>query len=285
MAEHAAWMRHPDGGVPLLNDSALHAEHTIDQSSRWANRLGVKIDTRPRRGGQYFPDSGVAIWQGSTWTLFFDVGPLGPDYQPGHGHADTLSFECSYRGSRIFVDPGTYGYDRDDRRRYDRSTQAHNTVCIDEQDSSEVWDIFRVGRRAYPRDVSVEFSDDGMNASSTHTGYDHLPGRPRHHRTITVSERNGLSVVDRVTGNGSHRIEGGFLLASDWEATLEDSGWKLTNGAYKLHVRVQAPVAITLGLQRQPYHPQFGCELETFRLSWETRSNLPIEVKIHIDQG
>ena len=40
----------------------------------------------------------------------------------------------------------------DERRRYDRSTAAHNTVSIDGTDSSEVWQIFRVGRRAkaYP---------------------------------------------------------------------------------------------------------------------------------------
>src|SRR5207248_1950066 len=118
--------------------------------------------------------------------LFFDAGPVGPDYQPGHAHADTLSIECSYRAERLIVDPGTFSYDRDARRNYDRSTAAHNTVSVDGQNSSEVWHIFRVGRRAYPRDVEVVLGSDSFRASASHDGYDQLPGRPRHWRQVEV---------------------------------------------------------------------------------------------------
>ena len=37
----------------------------------------------------------------------FDVAPLGPDYLPGHGHADTLSFELSLFGHRFITNSGT----------------------------------------------------------------------------------------------------------------------------------------------------------------------------------
>jgi hypothetical protein len=32
--------------------------------------------------------------------LILDVAPVGPDYLPGHAHADTLSFELSLFGQR-----------------------------------------------------------------------------------------------------------------------------------------------------------------------------------------
>ena len=134
-----------------------------------AARLGVKVDPAPRRGCQFFPYAGMVVRHGDPWTVFFDVGPVGPDYQPGHAHADTLALETSYRGSRLFVDPGTFAYDRDERRHYDRSTAAHNTVCIDGRDSSEVWHIFRVGRRAYPLDVRVDCGSEATTASARPT--------------------------------------------------------------------------------------------------------------------
>src|SRR5262249_32712695 len=153
-------------------------------------------------GGRYFPDTGMVAWHGDPWSVFFDVGAVGPDYQPGHAHADTLSVECSYRGRRLFVDPGTYAYDLGARRRYDRSTAAHNTVTADGQDSSEVWHIFRVGRRARPLDVQVAFPGGLLEAAASHTGYDHLPGRPRHVRWLTLTPGGGLVLKDRVEGRG-----------------------------------------------------------------------------------
>jgi uncharacterized heparinase superfamily protein len=35
--------------------------------------------------------------------LIVDCGPVGPEYQPGHSHCDTLSFELSLGGKRVVV--------------------------------------------------------------------------------------------------------------------------------------------------------------------------------------
>ena len=132
------------------------------------------------------------------------MGPVGPEYQPGHAHADTLTFECSFRGRRMCVDPGTLAYDDDTTRRvHDRSTAAHNTVCIDSEDSSEVWHIFRVGRRARPVEVNVSCDEASMTAEASHDGYDHLAGRPRHRRKIEVSADGTLRITDTVSGVGT----------------------------------------------------------------------------------
>jgi uncharacterized heparinase superfamily protein len=282
MAEYATWVRHPDGRIPLFNDAALNGATDPGHSLTIGREIDVPADVGPRTGGRYFPDAGLVVWHGTPWTVFFDVGPLGPDYQPGHGHADTLSVECSYRGRRVFVDPGTYAYDNDPSRRYDRSTTAHNTVNIDGRNSSEVWHVFRVGRRAYPADVAVDFTS-GIIASATHTGYDHLPGRPRHARRIVLEPAGRFRVSDTVSGRGTHSIEGGYLLGTEWTAHPAGEGWLIRTESNAIRLTVRGPTGLRLSAESRPYHPEFGKEEMTTRLNWRYDGPLPVEVTTHLE--
>ena len=83
--------------------------------------------------------------------LVCDVAPIGPDHLPAHAHADTLSFELSFKGRRVFVNSGTSEYGLSAERQRQRGTAAHNTLVLDEENSSEVWAGFRVARRARAR--------------------------------------------------------------------------------------------------------------------------------------
>ena len=57
-----------------------------------------------------------------------DVALIGPDYLPGHAHADTLSFELSLFGQRVIVNGGTSRYGSGPERLAERGTAAHSTV-------------------------------------------------------------------------------------------------------------------------------------------------------------
>jgi uncharacterized heparinase superfamily protein len=74
----------------------------------------------------------VAIFEvtSNKAVALLDVAPIGPDYQPGHAHADTLSFELSLFGQRLLVNSGTSEYEISPVRQYERSTKAHNTVVL-----------------------------------------------------------------------------------------------------------------------------------------------------------
>jgi uncharacterized heparinase superfamily protein len=282
MAEYAAWCRHPDGQIPLFNDAALNGASTPNHLLALGESIGVPVDSNPRAGGRYCPDTGLAVWHGGPWSVFFDVGPLGPDYQPGHGHADTLIIECSYRGRRLFVDPGTYAYDDDSTRGYDRYTAAHNTVTLDGRDSSEVWHVFRVGRRAKPTDVAVEFVGHGMTATAGHTGYDHLPGRLRHVRRVVV-EPAGITITDTVGGRGTHTVEGGYLLSPEWSAQPAGEGWTVRTGTNAVRVTIHGPAGLRLSTEPRPYHPEFGKEEATTRLMWRYDGPLPVVVTTRLE--
>jgi uncharacterized heparinase superfamily protein len=279
MAQCLAWMRHPDGQITLLNDSALNGCCPPEEILEGAGHLGLDVQAVEGHGGKWLSDFGLFAWHGHPWTVFFDVGPIGVRYQPGHGHADTLTIEASLRGQRLLVDPGTWAYDRDPRRLYDRSTSAHNTVCVDGQDSSEVWHVFRCGRMAHVQDVQIEKDSFGFRAVASHTGYRHLPGRPVLHREVVLNRDHHLIIKDRCDGRGEHRVTGGWLLDPHWEAQEVEGGWRVWRpdcGAVQVHI--QGPEELKICKSSRWYHPEFGRELLTTRLEWVFEGQVPIEI-------
>lgn len=267
MADYLRHVIHPDGRIALFNDAAFNGAI-----------LGQTL--QPAGGGRYFPDTAMITWQGDPWTVFFDVGAAGPDEQPGHAHAGTLSIECSWRGSRLFVDPGTYGYDHNDTRRYDRSTAAHNTVTIDAQDSSECWHIFRVGRRARVKEVRFSTTSEGMTAEASHDGF-----RNRVHRRELVVSGGVLTLRDHLTVDRKCQIRGSLLIGPDWQVIGHSKiGWRLRGPPGQVEILVQGPAG--LGLDHQPgaYHPEFGIERQTRRLSWSMETLSPVIVTVRVQQ-
>lgn len=199
-----AWvMRHPDGEIPYFNDSAAGVAPAPTQLDRYAAGLDLSPSFLPREGLNDLPSSGYARLDLGTAVVFVDLAPVGPDYLPGHAHADSLSFELSLEGRRVFVNCGTSEYGIGPRRQWERGTSAHTTVLLDDADSSEVWAGFRVARRARIVSRRVEGSGGRLRAQGAHDGYKRLPGRPVHHREWDLTT-DGMRVSDRIAGGGSH---------------------------------------------------------------------------------
>lgn len=278
MAEVTACLRHPDGSLPLFNDAAQHAVCDPRTMLQLVSEQTNTTVAQAPRGLKHYEHAGLVTWHGDPWTVFWDIGDVGPGYQPGHAHADTLTLECSFAGKKLIVDPGTFSYDRDDRRRYDRSTAAHNTVCIDDHDSSEVWHIFRVGRRARPIAVDVFPHVNGFSAYAAHTGYNDLPGQPRHGRRLSIAAQRELRIVDQIDGRGTHRLSGGYLIHPDWTVEPQPHGWRLTFGEHRVDVYIEGRHPLTLSVESQPWHPEYGLEITTQRLVWRTTAPSPTDI-------
>lgn len=205
------WLRgmtHPDGGISLFNDAALGIAPDCAALEAYARRLQLAIPavsraTLPSR--QAWPDSGYVRLEAADAVALLDVAPVGPDYLPGHAHADTLSFELSLFGQRLIVNGGTSRYGLGPERERERATCSHSTVEIDGQSSSEVWSGFRVARRAYPFAYSERCAGDEVTVACSHDGYRRLSGKPVHRRTWTM--RNGrLDVSDAVSGECTRAV-------------------------------------------------------------------------------
>lgn len=288
MAEWASWMRHSDGSIALFDDAACNGCPSPSAVLQMGSALGLTVLSEIPKGGRLFPNSGFIAWHGQTWDIFIDVGHMGPLCQPGHAHADALTMEASWNGDRLIVDPGVFGYDLDDRRKYDRSTSAHNTVTIDDADSAEVWHIFRCGRRAHIELHHFQATIEELTAVATHDGYRHLPGSPCHQRVISAT-KNQLHITDTITGTGIYNIEGGWLLHPDWQVADHENGWNLTSpSGSQIYFSIPnnyTHVGIVKKISRSPWHPGFGIEVMTNRISWRCAgATLPIKIICMFEQ-
>lgn len=192
-------MCHPDGEVSFFNDAAFGISPPVSELDTYADRLGIG-GAPVRRGITWLSQSGYARLACGEAVALLDMAPVGPDYLPGHAHADTLSFELSLFRQRVLVNSGTSCYGSSAERLRQRGTSAHNTVVVDDEDSSEVWGGFRVASRARP--ITPTLSANGeLSASCAHDGYRRLRGSPVHLRRWALGE-GSLTVTDLV--NGAH---------------------------------------------------------------------------------
>jgi len=205
MREWLAAMCHPDGEIVLFNDAAFGIAPLAKELNGYAERLGLGHISFEDKQLIHLKDTGYIRVRKGPFVAFLDVAPIGPDYLPGHAHADTLSFELSLDGRRFVVDSGVSCYGADHERLRQRSTAAHNTVTVDGKDSSEVWGGFRVARRAYPQNLEVEEIGEEVRIACSHDGYRRLPGKVTHRREWQFGEV-GLKITDRIEGKFSKAV-------------------------------------------------------------------------------
>jgi hypothetical protein len=204
-------MMHPDGGISFFNDAALGIAPDPSSLQSYAGRL--KVPSGPAQLGE----SGYVRLENNHIVVVFDAAPLGPDYQPGHGHADTLSFELSCYGRRVLINSGTSTYDPGPIRAFERGTAAHNTVRVDGADQSEMWSAFRVARRAHPFDLRT---DHRLFIEAAHDGYHRLRQKITHRRRIDL-KGDTVVIADRLEGQGKHMIEVFYHLAPGADPTIK----------------------------------------------------------------
>jgi uncharacterized heparinase superfamily protein len=259
-----ATMSHPDRQISFFNDSAFGIAVPTEKLDQYAARLGYQFPADLPNGVSHLVDSGYVRIQSKDAVALLDVGPIGPDYLPGHAHADTLSFELSLFAQRIFVNSGTSQYGLGAERLRQRSTAAHNTVVIDQQNSSEVWSGFRVARRAIPKDLHIA-EDGGMTTvACSHDGYRRLVGK-NIHRRIWISGPGYLELTDEVTGYFEH-AETRFYLHPDVsiQAGSSEQFCRLTPlGGQEIRFSIDGG---TLEIQTSTWHPYFGVSLTSMCL-------------------
>lgn len=257
-------MQHPDGGIPFFNDAAFGIAPTLSDLEVYASRLEGCLPLPDVDEGsfdaRYHAQSGYAsIDLGSGNKALLDLARVGPDYQPGHAHADTLSFELSLFGQRIFVNSGTSQYGDDAERHRQRSTSAHNTVEVDGENSSEVWSGFRVARRAYPvLELFVDQSDKVLIQAS-HTGYLRLKGRVLHRRAW-LFESGHIEVLDKV--EGEHGVAVARLYVHPEIRFIEEQGRFIARLGGGECVTVEFKDGESSRLVRSTWHPEFGTSIE-----------------------
>ena len=183
-----------NGTIPMVNDSTYDIAPSSKQLFTYAEKIGLQLDSVK------LSDSGYRMIRKSNYELFVDVGDIGPSYQPGHAHSDTFNFELYIENKPFIVDTGISTYEKNSIRLEQRQTASHNTVKIDDKEQSEVWDGFRVARRA----KIVQLKEKQNYIEATHNGYKKLNLL---HKRIFITEDSKIEIIDEIpNGKKSKKI-------------------------------------------------------------------------------
>lgn len=188
--------------IPLLNDSANGVAMSPAKLREYAVNLGLEWN----RG--VLGHSGYRHVVRSQYEAVLDMAQLGVSYNLGHAHADSSTFLLWVNGRELLVDTGTSTYNVGTRREYERSTRAHNTVVIDNGNSSQMWGAFRCARRAQ----TIIKEDGPIVFAVEHDGYS-AKGASCYRRF--VCKETSFEIEDRVYCKNKHVAEAFFHLSPD----------------------------------------------------------------------
>lgn len=131
--------------VPLFNDAGNNVAKPVPALEAAVRKIlteGYKV----RDDIMELPDAGYYRYEWGNVACIVDCGKIGPDYIPGHGHCDCLSYELYVDGTPFLVNSGTYQY-QSSKRPYFRSTRAHNCFTVNGSEQSQCWGEHRVAKR------------------------------------------------------------------------------------------------------------------------------------------
>lgn len=215
-----AWLKNisfENGDIPHFNDSAEGIAYSTSWLTDYANKLAVQSKN------VVLSSSGYRSVKNPLYECKIDFAQLGPSYQPGHAHADALSFVLYHKGNPLFVEKGTSTYQIGEKRTDERSTHSHNTVVVYNRNQSNVWSGFRVAERA-----NVFMVEDAFpKYVAEHDGYKSLG--VMHNRVFDFQE-NSIQIRDNVTGNNNikkefhlHIAPGSQLRQNDNTITIQNA--------------------------------------------------------------
>ncbi len=259
MLDAMASMEKGFGRTPLFNDSG---DNVAKSASCLEKACKDILGISPTYKNSLASSGYYKLYDGDI-AVMVDVGKIGPDYNPGHGHCDCLSFELCFDGNPLFVNAGTYEY-QGDMRKYFRSTRAHNTLMIGTHEQSECWGEHRVARRI--KNVFAE--NDGNTLIGEFKNY----LGEKHKRILNLEER-AFTVMDFITSTSEDTVSSYLHLAEGFSFVLNEGNIDVVdkNGKKICKIVPQGCEVIIDDSELQcVYAPEFGMlqKSECLKFMW-----------------
>jgi uncharacterized heparinase superfamily protein len=229
-----------------------------------------------------FAEGGAYIMRHGNTHVFIDCGPVGLAGRGGHGHNDALSFEAWIDGVPVVIDRGSFVYTASFEKRNEyRSTQSHNTVCVDGQemnriDPGNLWNLqddARAECTAWRTGVDEDFF------SGRHSGYERL-GVSVTRQIRLVKDSNILEITDAIEGQGDHEVAVALHLAPG--ISIEQYGAEVGLRSNGQLFQCAASGGWTLKTGPTMISPSYGVVRPSNRLVWERSGPLPARLKLVI---
>ncbi|MBV9580880.1 MAG: alginate lyase family protein [Chloroflexi bacterium] len=273
------------GGVLFDRDDLFGAAGDAIETVAWlcGPRALDQSRSTPTPVSQAFPDGGFYLMRSADTSMVVDAAEVGMRGIGGHGHADVLAFDLWAAGAGVLVDSGTYTYSADAvLRQALRGTAAHNSLCVDGQDSSRLgtgrW-LWLIENDARPCDVTWQSDTESDVFVGSHTGYRRLPEAVTHTRGIHFDKTRCIwRIDDAVEGAGVHLVEVFFHPGVPFE--LDDDGVRLR--APRGDVILLPPGGTALSQQPGWISRGYGLREPATVLAFATHASVPIRLTSHL---
>lgn len=219
------------GTILFKRSDFRYVSRSFHESSLWLfgkeglrqyNEIEPKI---PKTGLDLMSQSGYCVmrsgWGKNDHYLLFDFGNQSAGLlrdktlSAAHGHSDALSFVLSCYGKDILIDPAINIYNGSPEwETYFRSTEAHNTLKINEKDQAHYHGQMKWSE-TYDCKIKQLLTNDYFDyIDAEHNGYKN-EFRIIHQRSILYLKPKYWIIKDTLKGDGRHKVESFFHFASD----------------------------------------------------------------------
>jgi len=267
-----AWAT-PDLGYPVAGPFAAAL-------ASWDGTPAPETPGLPLEGSS--PGAGFAVFRSSweadaTWLLLQGEQGAAREADPGHEHADELSFILWHGGRPLLIDPGYIYYAEHDRVKY---AKDHNTILVDGEGSpfSELFGTaLAVGADAFldPMEHRGPFTWTAVTTRYRDTDF---------RRRVVRLPGPAFVVEDRIVGDGREHgytwllngMGGGEVPDSDFRLEPPAAGWR--NGTAQVRVLVQtAEGEPVFDHAREEHCPGWG--------TWRMHERLSVEARMGVRAG
>ena len=269
-------------------EAALQPDGTLVQvGDNDSGRLlpPFKLDVAAGRHSAIFPHSSFFSLHGAGAHTLISAARVGMRGMGSHSHNDLLSFTF-YFGRPWIVDPGTFAYlPNIEARNWFRSTAAHNTVRVDQQEIRTFHReaIFQMVDAADVRVLSWENSTEMYRLAIEHTGYERLARPVRHERRFELSKTTpSLVVDDTIHGKGRHQLEWFLQIHPDVTVEREADGFMLVVSDSRVRIRMEVPGA-ELSTVPGWYSPAYGVRSPATTIVARATVKLPFSAMMVIE--
>ena len=260
--------RHLGGAAAAVFDDAgwlnLGGEDAEWEARWWGSSLSGEKPAALPAHARLYEQAGLAVSRDSAGYLLISNARVGTNGFGNHKHNDLLGFEYHDGGVPLIVDAGSFVYTSDpDARNQFRGTAYHNTLRVDgvEQNDIKPDYLFRMFETSKVEHRDFRDEPDMFRYTGMHSGYERLPAPLTHRRSFMRWKREGrLTIIDRLTGSGSHEGVWHFHCAPGVTAMLMAPGVLRLEGGGKVW-QLSLPTELGAVVSSAWYSPSYGVRL------------------------
>lgn len=274
---------------PLLAfDAGSFGEHFWLFGSQAVARIQAQQKHLPTTS-RAFTHGGFFIMRNERDHIFIDCGPIGLAGRGGHGHNDCLSFEAVLDGVKLISDCGAYVYTASyEERNLFRSTQYHNTPCIDGQEINRFirWDyLWNLHYDAKPNLITWQPGPENDLFCGSHSGYQNLQDPVTPKRTIRLDHaQHSLTIEDEILCKGQHQVSIPLHLAPNVQARLleDEHSIMLDAGGKQFMLEWEGTIEWRVEISPARISPSYGITVASQKIVWHGEIMGSSRLKFHI---